>query len=93
MNVDTSSTLNYKELKEDVKRALTKEIKRITKIVHPHSEEAKLTKEESKETSFLHFLETGTSPWWIKSEDTFELTEEEFIDFIIKSFLSKLKRG
>ena len=54
MNVDTSSTLNYNELKEDV-RALTKEIK-VTKIVHPHSEEVKLmTKEESKETSFLHF--------------------------------------
>ena len=93
VNVDTSSTLNYNELKEDVKRALTKEIKRVTKIVHPHSEEVKLmTKEESKETSFLHFLETGTSPWWIKSKDTFELTEEDFEDFLSsKSFLSKLR--
>lgn len=93
VNVETSSTLNYNELKEDVKRVLTKEIKRVTKIAHPNSVEAKLiTKEENKETTFLHFLETGTSPWWIKSEDTFELTEKDFEDFLAsKGFLGKLR--
>jgi len=93
VNVDTSSSLNYSELKEDVKRALTKEIQRVTKIAHPHSEEAKLiTRKENKEVTFLHFLETGTSPWWIKSEDTFELMEKDFESFLTsKSFLIKLR--
>lgn len=93
VNVDTSSTLNYKELKEDVKRALTKEIKRVVTIAHPNSEEAKLTtQEQSKESTFLYFLETGTSPWWIKSEDRFELNQEDFENFLrSKSFLLRFK--
>ena len=93
VDVDTSSTLNYKELKEDVKRALTSEIKKVVNLAHPHNEEAKLTTiESSKENTFLHFLETGTSPWWMKSEDVFDLADNEFEAFInSKSFLIKFQ--
>ena len=93
VNVNTSSILNYKELKEDVKRALTKELKRVTNLAHPNNEEAKLTAiENGKENTLLHFLETGTSPWWMRSEEIFELSQEEFQKFLqSKNFLIKFQ--
>jgi len=93
VDVNTSTALNYKELREDVKRAIGKELKRVTSEAHPNNEEAKIiASESSKENTLLHFLETGSSPWWMKSEEVFELSEEQLEELLeSKRFLMKLQ--
>jgi hypothetical protein len=94
VDVNTSSALNYNELKEDVKRALVKNISELTKKAHPQNEEATLlTTAKSKENQFVHFLEKGTQPWWNRSEDSFEVSDEEFETLIgSESFPTLIKK-
>jgi hypothetical protein len=98
VDVKTSSALNYTELKEDVKRALVKNIEKVTQRANPHNEEATvISTAQSKQKQFLHFLEKGTLPWWSRSEEAFEVSEADFktliaskdFPFIIKRKLMK----
>jgi len=91
VDVTTSSTLNYQELKEDVKRALVKNIAELTKKAHPQNEEATLlTTAKSKENQFFYFLEKGTVPWWNHSEDSFEVSDEDFETLIASANFPRL---
>ena len=94
VDVDTSSALNYNELKEDVKRALVENIEKLTRKAHPQNEEATLlTTAKSKENQFFHFLERGALPWWNHSEDSFEISEEDFENLIAsESFPTLIKK-
>ena len=94
VNVDTSSVLNYKELKEDVKKEIIKEIKQITSPIKALENDVVFIKRnKSKEQSIFHLLEEGTNSWWIGSEDSFYFNDEEFYELLkSKSFQSKLKQ-
>lgn len=94
VNVDTSSVLNYKELKEDVKKEIIKEVKQVTNPIKAVENDVVFIKRnESKEQSILHFLEQGTNSWWIGSEDSFYFDNEEFSELLkSKNFQDKLKQ-
>jgi len=94
VNVETSAVLNYKELKEDVKRALVTNIQKVTKQAHPQNEEVKLlTTTQSTEHEFIHFLEKGNLPWWSRSEHAFDLSAAEFETMITApSFALRIRK-
>jgi hypothetical protein len=94
LDVNTSSVLNYKELKEDVKRTLVDQIGKAIKKSSPQNEEARLiTNEESIERGFLHFLETGSNPWWMTSGESYHVDEATFETLLeSRSFVQQFKR-
>jgi hypothetical protein len=77
IDVRTSSSLNFEELKQDVKHQLVKEIESLVENAHSKNDKATLiSSKESAEDTWIHFLKTGTQPWWSSSEKKFQGSNE-----------------
>ncbi len=80
IDLNSSSSLNYNELKEDLKRQIVKEVKQaIEKPVQSGDNVAVLSSGESNGQSLIHFLKFGTKPWWSTTEQTISFTDEELV--------------
>lgn len=88
IEIQTTSTNDFIELKRKTKEAVTETINNIleTPIIATNENVRVLDTNESNVNTLIHFLKTGTSPWWSNTN-----TQEITLEVLLKKVLTDKK--
>lgn len=92
MDLSFGASLNFTDLKEDIKRGIENELENIRRTnIKKHLSSS----EKRAENTFIHFFDRGMLPWWSDSKGMAELYNEKMFALLLKSndFKSELLKN